>query len=46
MDRNISKFISMFKVYLQTGKQFSDQQGKYDLKLIQSDISTKDIEML
>ena len=46
MDRNISKFISMFKIYLQTGKPFSEQQGKYDLKLIQSDISTKDIEML
>lgn len=46
LDRNVSKFISMFKTYLQTGKSFSDQHNEYDLKIIQSGNSDTDIQML
>ena len=45
LDRNVSKFISMFKTYLQTGKTFADQHNEYDLKIIQTDSNT-DIQML
>jgi len=46
LDRNITKFMTMYKEYLITGKCFAELQIQHDLKIIPTETSNKEIKFL